>query len=108
MDFQIVYASQLEQVLRESRGLLIDIRESEDYNAGHWPGAINYPYEMFESNNLRLPRNRKMIFYCEHGGGSMQIARKLGREGYRVATVVGGYEALKKVQETYFKNRRNV
>ena len=45
MDFQIVYASQLEQVLRESRGLLIDIRESEDYNAGHWPGAINYPYE---------------------------------------------------------------
>ena len=38
----------------------------------------------------------------------MQIARKLGREGYRVATVVGGYEALKKVQETYFKNRRNV
>ena len=108
MDFQIVYASQLEQVLRESRGLLIDIRESEDYNAGHWPGAINYPYEMFESNNLRLPRNRKMILYCEHGGGSMQLARHLGREGYRVATVVGGYEALKKVQETYFKNRRNV
>ena len=64
--------------------------------------------KMFESNNLRLPRNRKMILYCEHGGGSMQIARKLGREGYRVATVVGGYEALKKVQETYFKNRRNV
>lgn len=108
MDFQIVYASQLEQVLRESRGVLIDIREPEDYQAGHWPNAVNYPYEMFEQKKLRLPKNRKLILYCEHGGGSMQIARMLGRQGYQVATVVGGYEALKKVQETYFKNRRNV
>ena len=46
--------------------------------------------------------------YCEHGGGSMQMARMLGQEGYQVATVVGGYEAMKKVQENYFKNRRNV
>lgn len=96
MDFQIVYASQLQQVLRESGGVLIDIREPEDYIAGHWPGAVNYPYEMFENRSLRLPRNRKLILYCEHGGGSMQIARRLGREGYHVATVVGGYEALKK------------
>lgn len=108
MDFQIVYASQLEQVLRDSRGVLIDIREPEDYQAGHWPHAVNYPYELFEHKTLRLPKNRKLILYCEHGGGSMQIARMLGRQGYQVATVVGGYEALKKVQETYFKNRRNV
>lgn len=108
MDFQIVYASQLEQVLRESRGVLIDIREPEDYQAGHWPNAVNYPYELFEQKKLRLPKNRKLILYCEHGGGSMQIARMLGRQGYQVATVVGGYEALKKVQENYFKNRRNV
>jgi hypothetical protein len=38
----------------------------------------------------------------------MQMARKLGQEGYTVMTVVGGYESMKKVQETYFKNRRNV
>ena len=47
MDFQIVYASQLKQMLRESRGILIDIREPEDYKKGHWPGAVNYPYEKF-------------------------------------------------------------
>ena len=92
MDFQIVYASQLKQMLRESRGILIDIREPEDYKKGHWPGAVNY-----EEGRLRLPKNRKLILYCEHGGGSMQIARRLGREGYLVATVVGGYEALRKL-----------
>ncbi len=98
MDFQIVYASQLKQVLRESRGILIDIREPEDYKKGHWPGAVNYPYEKFEEGRPRLPKNRKLILYCEHGGGSMQIARRLGREGYLVATVVGGYEALRKLR----------
>lgn len=98
MDFQIVYASELTRVLRESRGILIDIRDPKEYRAGHWPGAVNYPYELFESGNLRLPRTRKLILYCEHGGGRMQIARMLGREGYRVATVVGGYEALKKLR----------
>lgn len=98
MDFQIVYASQLKQVLRESRGILIDIREPKDYKKGHWPGAVNYPYEKFEEGRLRLPKNRKLILYCEHGGGSMQIARRLGREGYLVATVVGGYEALRKLR----------
>lgn len=97
MDFQIVYASQLEKVLKESRGILIDIRDEEDYRRGHWPGAVTYPYEWFETRPLRLPRNRKLILYCEHGGGSMQIARRLGKEGYQVATVVGGYEALRKL-----------
>ena len=96
MDFTIVYASELMDRIRKSNALLVDIREKEDYEKEHWPGAVNYPYELFESGNLRLPRTRKLILYCEHGGGSMQIARMLGREGYRVATVVGGYEALKK------------
>ena len=53
MDFQIVYASQLKQLLRESRGILIDIREPEDYKKGHWPGAVNYPYEKFEEGRRR-------------------------------------------------------
>ena len=106
--FEIVYASEVEKILRESHGILIDIRDSEEYRKGHWPGAINKPYNQMEQMGNRLPKNRKLILYCEHGGGSMQLARNLGREGYHVATVVGGYEAMKKVQENYFKNGQNV
>lgn len=106
--FDVVYASELEEVMRESRALLVDIREREEYRKGHWQGAVNHPYDELDRGMVRLPKNRKLILYCEHGGGSMQMARKLGHEGYMVATVVGGYEAMKKVQENYFKNRRNV
>ena len=54
---------------------------------------------------VRLPKRRRLILYCDHGGSSMQLARELGQEGYQVSTVVGGYEAMKKVRENYFKNR---
>jgi thiosulfate sulfurtransferase len=106
--FEIVHVSELEEVLRKKGTLLIDIRDQESYKAGHWPGALSYPYDDLESGRVYLPKNRKLVLYCEHGGGSMQMARKLGQEGYTVMTVVGGYESMKKVQETYFKNRRNV
>ena len=108
MDFTIVYASELMDRIRKSNALLVDIREKEDYAKGHWPGAFNYPYDDISRGKRYLPKGRKLILYCEHGGGSMQMARMLGQEGYQVATVVGGYEAMKKVQENYFKNRRNV
>ena len=54
------------------------------------------------------PKNRKLILYCDHGGGSMQMARMLGEQGYHVASVVGGYEAMKKISKNYFKNRENM
>jgi thiosulfate sulfurtransferase len=106
--FEIVHASELEEVLKERGTLLIDIRDPASYKKEHWKGALNYPFDELEQGRAFLPKNRKLVLYCEHGGGSMQLARQMGREGYRVATVVGGYEAMKKNQETYFKNGRNV
>jgi thiosulfate sulfurtransferase len=106
--FEIVHTSELEAVLQERGTILIDIRDREAYRREHWPGARNCPFDELEQGKIILPKNRKLLLYCEHGGGSMQLARRLGQEGYRVATVVGGYQAMKKVQETYFKNGRNV
>jgi thiosulfate sulfurtransferase len=106
--FEIVHTSELEEALQERGTILIDIRDRESYRKEHWSGALNYPFDELEQGKIFLPKNRKLLLYCEHGGGSMQLARRLGQEGYRVATVVGGYQAMKKVRENYFKNGRNV
>ncbi|MCH5334076.1 MAG: rhodanese-like domain-containing protein [Agathobacter sp.] len=98
MDFQLVYPIGLEQELKAGRAVLIDIRDRADFRKDHWPGAVNYSYDEIEKGHVRLPKNRKLVLYCEHGGGSMQLARSLGRQGYQVATVVGGYEAMKKLK----------
>lgn len=43
----------------------------------------------------RLPKNRPLVLYCDYGSTSLLAARKLGREGYEVYTVVGGIEAMR-------------
>ncbi len=104
MGFDLVYASDLSRVLRESRAILVDIRMREDYAKGHWPSAYNYSYGELEAGLVRLPANRLVVLYCEHGGSSMQLARALSKEGLKVATVVGGYEAMRKEAEKGHKN----
>ena len=96
MEFSLIYASELDREIQQKRAMLIDIRGPEDYKKKHWRGAVNVPFEEIEQKRVRLPRQRYLIFYCEHGGSSMELARQLGKEGYRVATVVGGMESMKK------------
>lgn len=37
-DFELIYASQLRAKQRESRALVIDIRDRKEYESEHWPG----------------------------------------------------------------------
>ena len=99
MTFGIVYPKDIERLRIEKRAILVDIRSREDYKRGHWEGAINYPENEVEDYSKVLQKKRPIILYCQHGGSSMQQARNLGRKGYDVGTVVGGYEAMKKFKE---------
>ena len=99
MTFGIVYPKDIERLRIEKRAILIDVSAREDYRKGHWEGAINYPEDEIEDYTKVLGNRRPIIVYCEHGGSSMQIARELGKSGYDVATIVGGYEAMKKYKE---------
>ena len=60
-DFELIYASQLRAKQRESRALVIDIRDRKEYESEHWPGAVSYPYDQLERGTARLPKNRKLI-----------------------------------------------
>ena len=101
MTFSVIYPKDIERLRMERGAILIDIRSRDAYRRGHWEGAINYPEEEVQDYTNVLLKKRPIILYCEHGGGSMQLARTLGRNGYDVGTVVGGYEAMKKI---YFKH----
>ncbi len=71
----------------------IDIRDYNDYNSGHIPGAVNIPFWKFERGEYMLYKNYKYIIYCEHGGTSMQTAMQLNQSGYNAETLAGGYFA---------------
>ena len=103
MTFDTVYARELAMYVRDKDAMVVDIRPPQKYEICHWPGAVNYPFDFTDSYEEILDKNRTIVFYCEHGGSSMQLARYLGRRGYKTATVMGGYEAMKKFDEKCLK-----
>lgn len=107
MNFQVIYARDLAQIQKEKKALVVDIRPREWYEKEHWPKALNLDETNMDFTKV-LSKKRLVIFYCQHGGGSMQLARKLGLKGFQTGTVVGGYDAMKKFQKDYSKNGQNM
>ena len=93
----MIYPKDIERLRIEKRAIVVDVRSREEYRKGHWEGAINYPEDEVVDYTRVLGKKRMVILYCQRGGSSMQLARNLGKRGYLVGSVVGGYEAMKKI-----------
>lgn len=70
---------------KRSEYVLIDAREESEYNEGHIPTAISIPFSRFDSNMLRLPKDKVLIFYCWHETCSLstQSAQAARQAGYK-------------------------
>jgi rhodanese-related sulfurtransferase len=76
-------------------GVLIDVRDREDYAKGHIPGAINIPMDYIDGDQVFMKRERPLVFYCDRGSQSILAARKYMQAGYEVVNVVGGFAYYK-------------
>jgi rhodanese-related sulfurtransferase len=86
------------QGLDEGDSLLLDVREPEEYAAGHVPGAVNFPLSSLRRRYQELPTERPIVAYCKVGQRAYYAVRFLAQRGYRVANLSGGYttyEALR-------------
>jgi len=50
--------------VREGEVTVLDVRPSEEYQAGHIPGAISIPLKELELRLSSLPRNQEVVAYC--------------------------------------------
>jgi len=88
-----------------SETLVLDVREPEEYGAGHLPGALNVPRGLLELKvDPKSPgfdsrfedRGRQVVTYCTGGIGarSAMAAQTLQRMGFSdVAWLDGGLTA---------------
>ncbi len=80
------------------RPLLVDIREREEFEQGHVPGAIFIPRGFLE---LRIEQhafdpNTPLVLYCAGGVRSALAARNLQEMGYTsVESLLGGFTGWK-------------
>lgn len=86
-----------EQAIRDA-DLLLDVREPEEFHAGHIPGALNIPRGVLEfkigSEPQLAERDRDIVLYCKTGGRAALAARALKEMGYlQVHSIAGGFEA---------------
>lgn len=95
MKFYMLHPKRIDEMVKKEHAIVIDVRERTSYQNFHYPGAYNYPYEEIGRWAGRLPKNRKLILYCEYGSTSLLAARRLSREGYTVYTVNGGIQGIR-------------
>lgn len=93
MEFQTIGIKEVEKRLRDKDTRLVDVRTREEYGLYHLEGAVNVPYQELDAYKEKLSKNITYILYCERGSTSLLAAKALGREGYRVYTVIGGIRA---------------
>ena len=67
---------------------IIDVRSVDEYESGHIKNAINLPLDIIE--NIDIPRDNKVIVYCQSGRRSNQAAIKLLGLGYDNIYDMGG------------------
>jgi hydroxyacylglutathione hydrolase len=73
--------------------ILLDVRETSEWNAGHAPGAIHIPYEKMREREGELPNDRPIVLYCAGGIRSSLAASMLESTGHDVANMRGGFTA---------------
>ncbi|WP_153123536.1 rhodanese-like domain-containing protein [Peribacillus tepidiphilus] len=62
---------------------LIDVREPNEYNAGHILGARNIPLSQLKSRLKEIRPDKPVYLYCQSGIRSGRAAQMLHRKGYR-------------------------
>lgn len=78
---------------RSSGAHVIDVRESDEYAAGHVPGAQLFPLSLIPFRSHDLPVGQPVYVICASGGRSAQAAEHLAGIGIDARSVAGGTTA---------------
>lgn len=80
----IIKPDDLKQMIGQNKQdfVLVDVRDSSEYKEGHIPGATNIPSETFAAGSGVLPKEKKIIVYCNTGSRSYLAYKKLIQLAY--------------------------
>jgi rhodanese-related sulfurtransferase len=82
--------------------LILDVREPEEWEKGHIPGAVHAvrgmlewyadPSSPYAKPEITSKQDGRVVLHCSHGGRSLLAADMMTKMGYKnVASMVGGF-----------------
>jgi rhodanese-related sulfurtransferase len=79
--------------LVDAGAVLIDVREPDEWAAGHAPQARHIPMGQVEARLDEVPRDVTAVIVCRSGGRSNTVMQFLNRQGFNAFNLSGGMRA---------------
>lgn len=86
-------ADQAHEAVTSGGAVLLDVRGSSEWQAGHAPQARLLSLGQLEERLAELPSDRQIVAVCRSGRRSAIAANLLSRHGYRATNLTGGMAA---------------
>jgi len=84
LGFNEVKPGEAIQLMNREETLVLDVREADEYKAGHIQGAVHVPVAELDArvSELEAWRDQPLLIYCRAGQRSAQAAAVLKRQGF--------------------------
>jgi rhodanese-related sulfurtransferase len=91
--------AQVKEHVDQQRAVMVDVREQQEWDAGHVDGAIFLPLSavsdgLTPAELSRLPKSKVLYTYCVVGRRALTAANVLEKHGYTVHAIKPGYREL--------------
>jgi sulfur-carrier protein adenylyltransferase/sulfurtransferase len=79
-----VDAARARELIESGEPVVVDVREQDEWDEGHIPGAVHIPRGNLESRIERIASDpaRQVLLYCSAGNRSAFAAKTLEEMGY--------------------------
>ncbi|WP_433179132.1 rhodanese-like domain-containing protein [Actinoallomurus sp. CA-150999] len=72
---------------------LLDVRELDEWQAGHAPRAIHIPLSQLGARASEVPTGEDVFVICRSGARSASVVMAFNNAGWKTANVSGGMHA---------------
>jgi len=73
--------------------VVLDVRNPDEYEAGHIPGAKLIPLGELAARQEEIPEGDPIYVVCASGGRSLTATKAMVQAGYPAVSVAGGTKA---------------
>ncbi|MDZ4264329.1 MAG: rhodanese-like domain-containing protein [Mycobacterium sp.] len=74
----------------DEAAVLLDVREDDEWQRGHAPGAQHIPMGEVPARMAEIDAGASLFVVCHAGGRSQRVAQYLARNGYQPVNIAGG------------------
>src|SRR5690348_8202695 len=79
--------------LIENGAAVVDVRDPDEYEAGHIAGARLVPFDRLNAETAGVSEGDQVVFYCRSGDRSATAAAAFAGSGFDAYNVAGGLSA---------------